>query len=69
MEPPGDRPFLDLDEAGLAGRVEAGGIAQSYRAGVLQNLRTLQAHARRVSDALATDPAAPDAVSSRPSTP
>jgi hypothetical protein len=68
MEGSEDRPFLDLDDAGLASRVEAAGIPPSFQAGVLQNLRTLQIHARRVSDALAADPALPDAASSRPAT-
>ena len=62
----GDRPFLDLDDAGLADRVEAAGISQIHRSGVLENLRTLQAHARRVSDALTSDPGAPDAASTWP---
>ncbi len=65
----GDRPFLDLDDAELTCRVEAAGIQQSYRAGVLENLRTLQVHARRVSDALAAESAVPDAAPSWPSKP
>ncbi len=51
--PSGERPFLDLDDAELADRMAAAGIAQNYQAGVLENLRTLQVHARRVSEALA----------------
>jgi hypothetical protein len=56
-----ETPFLDLEDAGLAGRVAAAGIAQGYQAGVLDNLRTLQGHARRVAEALAADPDAPAA--------
>jgi hypothetical protein len=63
MERSGATPFLELDDAGLAGRVDAAGIAQNYRAGVLENLKTLQIHARRVSVALAGDPDLPDAPS------
>ena len=69
MERSGDGSFLDLDGAELAGRVDAAGIPQGYRAGVLENLRMLQAHARRVAEALAADPCGPDAASSRPSKP
>jgi hypothetical protein len=56
---PREQPFIDLDDAALAERVDAAGIAPGYRAGVLETLRTLQAHARRVSDALAAEPQAP----------
>ena len=63
MDHSGDRPFLDLDDAELANRMQVAGIPQSCRAGVLENLRTLQVHARRVSDALAADPDVPDAPS------
>jgi hypothetical protein len=60
---PVDRSFLDLGEAELAAQVSAAWIAPAYRAGVLENLRTLQDHARRVADAIAAGagpgPAAP----------
>ncbi len=56
MGPPDDSSFLDLGEVELAGWVSTAGIAPAYRAGVLDNLRTLQSHARRVADALAPDP-------------
>jgi hypothetical protein len=59
MAHPGETPFIDLDDADLAACIEAAYIAQDYRAGVLDNLRTLQIHARRVSEALAADPDAP----------
>ena len=55
MLPPDEKSFLELDDAGLADRVSGAGIAPAYRAGVLENLRTLQGHARRVAEALAAD--------------
>ena len=56
MGPPDHSSFLDLGEAELADWLDRARIAPGYQAGVLENLRTLQSHARRVADALADDP-------------
>jgi len=56
--PPADKSFLDLDDAELAGRVSSAKVEPDYRAGVLDNLRRLQGHARRVAAALGGDPGA-----------
>ena len=60
----GETLFFDLDDAELAGRVAAAGILPDYRAGVLENLRTLQAHAKRVAQALSADLHAPEGATS-----
>ena len=59
MRSPNDSSFLGLGEVEFADRVSRAGIAPAYWAGVIENLRTLQGHAKRVADALADDPDAP----------
>ncbi len=56
MRQPNDSSFLGLGEVELADRASKAGFAPAYGAGVIENLRTLQGHAKRVADALADGP-------------